>query len=107
MTTPQEIWSVRLQRELLALTKEPTQETGDDDDSNKNSSAGILPPFIQVKQHKLDIAKGLCQVYFNVLVEDISVEEDVTEPNDEDEIALVEPNYTYGRLKWGGLSVDY
>jgi len=90
MTTPQEIWSVRLQRELLALTKEPTQETGDDDNSNKNSSAGILPPFIQVKQHKLDIAKGLCQVYFNVLVEDVSVE-DVTEPNDKDELALVEP----------------
>jgi hypothetical protein len=55
-----EIWSTRLQKELLALTTDNAtpQETQD--------VAGILPPFISIKDHELDIAAGICKVSFTI-----------------------------------------
>jgi hypothetical protein len=53
-----EIWSTRLQRELLVLT------TDNASDDAKEEVAGVLPPFVTVKSHDLDIAKGTCTVYF-------------------------------------------
>ena len=96
MSSPREIWSVRVQRELLALDQPPnTGDIKDEDSSSpKNSSVvGILPPFIHVKDHELDIAKGLCHVYFNVLVEDVDVDATVDPQQQEVEEAmmLVEP----------------
>jgi hypothetical protein len=55
-----EIWSTRLQRELLALT------TDNAPDDTKEEVVGILPPFVTVKDHQLDITKGDCVVSFLV-----------------------------------------
>ena len=55
-----EIWSTRVQRELLALTTDnaPEQDT--------QNEQGILPPFMKVKDHQLDIGAGTCVVSFLV-----------------------------------------
>jgi len=52
-----EIWSTRLQKELLALTTETS-------DSEPQDVAGILPSFISLMEHHLDIAAGTCKVSF-------------------------------------------
>ena len=59
-----EIWSTRLHREILALTG----EGGDDAET-----VGVLPPFIALEDHTIDIAKGLCDVTFRIDVEPPSV----------------------------------
>lgn len=58
-----EIWSTRLQKELLALTTEnaTAKET--------EEVAGVLPAFIKVKEHMLSIEGGICQVPFALNVE--------------------------------------
>ena len=53
-----EIWSTRLQRELLALTTDNAPEDA------KEEVTGILPPFVTVKDHALAIEKGDCVVSF-------------------------------------------
>lgn len=65
-----EIWSTRLHREILALTGE-----GGDDAAHQHDveTVGVLPPFITLKDHTIDIAKGLCDVTFRVAVEPPSV----------------------------------
>jgi hypothetical protein len=55
-----EIWSTRLQRELLALTTENAPE------GTKEEVKLVLPPFVTVKEHKLDIEHGNCAVMFQV-----------------------------------------
>jgi hypothetical protein len=55
-----EIWSTRVQRELLALTTENAPE------QDKKDTQGVLPPFMTVKEHQLDIAAGTCVVSFLV-----------------------------------------
>lgn len=55
-----EIWSTRVQRELLALTTDNASE------QDKKDTQGILPSFMTVKEHKLDIAAGTCVVSFVV-----------------------------------------
>jgi hypothetical protein len=50
-----QIWSTRVQRELLALT-----EGGAEDSAH----VAELPPFITLVDHELDIAKGVCKVSF-------------------------------------------
>ena len=44
------------QRELLALTTENAPE------KDKSETQGVLPPFMTVKEHQLDIAAGTCVV---------------------------------------------
>mmetsp|Transcript_29061 Transcript_29061/g.40846 ORF Transcript_29061/g.40846 Transcript_29061/m.40846 type:complete len:574 (-) Transcript_29061:40-1761(-) len=56
-----EIWSTRLQRELLALTGGL-----DDGAEGEKETAGALPGFVAVKEHKLDIEAGQCRVDFIV-----------------------------------------
>jgi hypothetical protein len=55
-----EIWSTRVQRELLALTTDNAPE------QDKKDTHGVLPPFMTVKEHQLDIAAGTCVVSFLV-----------------------------------------
>jgi hypothetical protein len=70
MSSPQDIWSTRLQKEILALV-------ADNDDDNAAAAAaaaskkdiGILPPFITVKEHNLDLIQGKCSVSFAIQVE--------------------------------------
>lgn len=57
-----EIWSTRVQRELLALTTDNAPE------QDKKETQGVLPAFMTVKDHKLDIAGGSCVVSFVVEV---------------------------------------
>ena len=67
MTSPErnaEIWSTRLQREILAL--EST-----DDESKKIE---LLPPFIQTLGHTLNIEGGIAKIEFRVDVEVAEVE---------------------------------
>jgi hypothetical protein len=51
-----EIWSTRIQRELLAMT------TTDNASSAEMNAAAILPSFCIVKEHSLDIERGNCTV---------------------------------------------
>jgi hypothetical protein len=51
-----EIWSTRLQRELLAMTTDNASEEA------KQEVAAVLPPFCTIKDHALDIERGNCTV---------------------------------------------
>jgi hypothetical protein len=62
-----EIWSTRLQREILALESS-------DDESKKIE---ILPPFIKAIAHKLSIEGGIAKIEFRIDVE-LSEEADAT-----------------------------
>lgn len=55
-----EIWSTRLQRELLALTS--------DDAGEEKDAVGVIPPFIKVQEHELTIENGICKVTFRIEV---------------------------------------
>lgn len=63
-----EIWSTRLQRELLALTAGGAEDT--------EHVAAVLPPFITLVNHELDINEGNCTVSFHI---------DVPSPHSENE----------------------
>lgn len=64
-----EIWSTRLQRELLALTTGMHDDGGKDgDEGGGTKDVALLPPFVTVHDHTLDIAKALCQVTFQIEV---------------------------------------
>lgn len=51
-----EIWSTRLQKELLALTTDNATEEA------KKEMTAVLPAFCTVKEHALDIERGNCTV---------------------------------------------
>jgi hypothetical protein len=55
-----EIWSTRIQRELLALT------TDNADAASIEEVRAMMPPFCKVLEHALDISAGTCQVAFQV-----------------------------------------
>lgn len=76
MSSSEEIWSTRLQRELLALTTT-------DDESKKN--IGVLPPFITVKEHSLDIAEGKCAVSFTIEVDTVDKADGAEEKSEGEE----------------------
>mmetsp|Transcript_4663 Transcript_4663/g.6612 ORF Transcript_4663/g.6612 Transcript_4663/m.6612 type:complete len:649 (-) Transcript_4663:441-2387(-) len=57
-----EIWSTRVQRELVALTSENVE--------GKNNDIGELPAFLKVKEHTLNIEQGICRVSFLVAIEE-------------------------------------
>lgn len=70
-----EIWSTRLQRELLSLSSSSTEgkvanETSDGKEAtpNANDDIGLLPPFVTLKEHSLDIVKATCLVTFQIEV---------------------------------------
>lgn len=62
MASPEEIWSTRLQREILALEEEELENKSD---------LGVLPPFMSCKSHHLDINDGICTVTFSITVEGV------------------------------------
>lgn len=55
-----EIWSTRLQRELLALTTDNAPA------DSKEEIMSVLPNFVSLKDHELNIEKGICVVSFYV-----------------------------------------
>ena len=57
-----EIWSTRLQRELLALTTDnASQETTEE-------VKVALPSFVSIEKHELNIEKGHCNVAFKIVL---------------------------------------
>ena len=64
-----EIWSTRLQREILAL------ETTTDDESTKKT-VQLLPSFIKTIGHTLNIEGGIAKIEFRIDVEVSEEEED-------------------------------
>ena len=69
-----EIWSTRLQREILAL------ESTDDESTKK--TVQLLPPFINIVGHTLNIEGGIAKIEFRIDVE-VSGEEVV----DDDDVS--------------------
>lgn len=57
-----EIWSTRLQKELLALT------TDNADDQSTDEVRTMIPPFVRVQDHHLDLEQGVCLVNFAIEV---------------------------------------
>jgi len=89
-----EIWSTRVQRELLALTG--------GSDENEKDSTGALPDFVSLKEHKLDIEAGQCRVDFIIKTKGddeegiIVVALDVSLPRTEDgSIDTAAPTYPF------------
>jgi hypothetical protein len=110
MTSPEEIWSTRLQRELIALTTATSTTTAATADANANANAdasdeahhtellnkkdiGVLPPFLSVKEHTLDIEGGSCTISFTIQV-DATVNVDVDAGADAADVKKVEENDT-------------
>jgi hypothetical protein len=58
-----EIWSTRVQKELLALT------TDNADAESTDEVRSMLPPFCRVHHHELSIEQGRCVVDFEVKVD--------------------------------------
>lgn len=63
-----EIWSTRLQRELLALTSSEQLPEEDGSEGTSSTDIALLPPFVTVKEHSLDIVKATCLVTFQIEV---------------------------------------
>ena len=57
-----EIWSTRIQRELLAMTTTDNPLLSEDAKKVEMNAAAILPSFCIVKEHSLDIERGNCTV---------------------------------------------
>ena len=58
-----EIWATRLQRELLELTV-TNEDTSSD--PGKDSAQTVLPSFVKVHNHELNIERGTCAIDFMV-----------------------------------------
>lgn len=90
-----EIWSTRLQKELLALTTDNATKT------ETQEVAGILPAFIKVKSHEMDINEGTCKVLFVVTVPSPGAEEGA-----EEEAIIVEMDASLARTADGKLDTS-
>ena len=55
-----DIWSTRVQRELLALTTDNATAGSTDE------VRSVIPSFVSVRDHTLDIAEGICFVEFSI-----------------------------------------
>ena len=73
------IWSTRIQRELLALTTDNVTEEA------KKEMTGVLPRFCSVKEHSLDIERGNCTV---TCLLDLPKAESATETTTTDPITI-------------------
>ena len=71
-----EIWSTRIQQELLALTT----DNADLESTSENRS--ILPPFVAIQEHALDLMAGTCIVSVRV---DIPPPKKTSQEEDEQE----------------------
>lgn len=89
-----DIWSTRLQKELIALTSAKEQSNADtkDNDDKKlppSNDIPLVPRFVTVREHTLDIIKGICKINFQIevpapVLEKISTESTgETEPSEE------------------------
>lgn len=79
-----DVWSTRIQRELLALTTENA------DAETTQEIRAMLPPFCSVLEHKLDIAAGTCFVLFSVEIPTPVL----SAPSDDEETSYATPTTT-------------
>lgn len=84
MSNPEEIWAARLQRELVALSSATNE-----DDSHSNP-IGALPQFMQMKDYKLDIEHGFCQVSFVITIDGVKMPAVSTNENNES-LGVIDP----------------
>lgn len=78
-----EIWSTRVQQELLALT------TDNADLESTSEARSMLPPFVTIQDHSLDIAEGTCVVLVKVDVPPAKSTGDGSEQEGEGEVRCV------------------
>jgi len=78
-----EIWSTRVQRELLALT------TGNESEASKEESVGLLPPFITLKEHNLNIADGICVLSFLIEIPNVDTTATTTDSEEQDTVLKI------------------
>mmetsp|Transcript_26995 Transcript_26995/g.39917 ORF Transcript_26995/g.39917 Transcript_26995/m.39917 type:complete len:411 (-) Transcript_26995:751-1983(-) len=76
-----EIWSTRLQKELLTLTSEDAPD-GSNDDTKAQSE--ILPSWVTLKSHDLNIEEGRCELFFVVDVSSFSKEKNEESTKEEE-----------------------
>lgn len=93
-----EIWSTRIQQELLSLT------TDNADLESTSVSRSILPPFTTVKEHMLDIAAGNCLVTVQIDVAKKKKTSDTEDPNEEAPPVVVEMDVSLSRNLDGTLN---
>mmetsp|Transcript_23129 Transcript_23129/g.33138 ORF Transcript_23129/g.33138 Transcript_23129/m.33138 type:complete len:556 (-) Transcript_23129:1080-2747(-) len=77
-----EIWSTRLQKELLALTTDNASE------KETQEVAGILPDFVVVKTHELDIENGVCKIQFIMNIDGPTTTTEGEEESSKEEIVV-------------------
>ena len=91
-----EIWSNRLQKELLALTTETSNE-----EESQGTAAPSLPSFITFKEHHLDIAAGVCTVTFLIDIPNPKAQE---EEESDDKIIIITLDTSMDRSADGVLT---
>mmetsp|Transcript_5462 Transcript_5462/g.8123 ORF Transcript_5462/g.8123 Transcript_5462/m.8123 type:complete len:638 (+) Transcript_5462:233-2146(+) len=99
MTSPEEIWATRLQKELYALTTE------EDNLEPSKKDLGVLPPFITVKEHDLNLAERKCSITFAIEIglesdkqgKDVGKEEEGGKKEEGDEVKGDETNENDGQ----------
>jgi hypothetical protein len=92
-----EIWSTRIQQELLSLT------TDNADLESTSETRSMLPPFTTVKEHMLDIAAGKCLVTVHIDVVTKKTTND--DPNEEaPPVVVVEMDVSLSRNLDGSLN---
>jgi hypothetical protein len=94
-----EIWSTRIQQELLSLT------TDNADLDSTSETRLILPPFTNVKEHMLDITAGKCLVTVIIDVVKKKKTSEAEDPNEEAPLVVaVEMDVSLGRNLDGSLN---
>lgn len=103
-----EIWSTRLQRELLALTTDNAPPDAQEE------IMSVLPNFVSVKDHELNIERGTCIVSFyvrpkesmtNPIIVSLDVSLQRTDKGDLDPLAVAYPFLKpFAILKFGSKS---
>jgi len=76
-----EIWSARLQREILQLSESQCSESTINNSENEIS---ILPSFVQMRDYKMDIEKGICEVNFEIEVGKVMNVDESLQDNERD-----------------------
>lgn len=97
-----EIWSTRIQQELLSLTT----------DNSDTDARSLLPPFTTVKEHFLDLATGTCTV--TVQIDILSTKDSSQSSNDEPkptdvtvELDASMSKHLDGSLNFNGISYPF
>ena len=97
-----EIWSTRIQQELLALTT-------DDAEASHEQTRAMLPPFVTLQQHHLDITNANCTVDFIVQVT-VPPRQEQPEPSTKEIVIQMDvslPKTTNGKIKEGAPSYPF